>query len=93
MVNRVRAVAAQLAAVRAHLTPLLETPTKETLEKLAPLERARLEVAAAFGRSCPETRAMTHAEALPRVTRPASRRAQSREAWETSRRGHSWARF
>ena len=43
-------------------------------------ERARLEVAAAFGRSRPETRAMTHAEALPRVTRPASRRAQSREA-------------
>lgn len=36
---------------------------------------------------------MTHAEALPRVTRPASRRAQSREAWETSRRGRSWARL
>ena len=48
MVNRVRAVAAQLAAVRAHLRPLLEAPTKTTLEKLAPLERARLEVALGF---------------------------------------------
>ena len=48
MGKRVHAVSSQLDSVRSTLAPLMKLPMKETLAKLKPMERARLEVGLSF---------------------------------------------
>ena len=46
--NRLQSITAQLSGVRTHITPLLKLPVPSTLARLAPMERARLQVALGF---------------------------------------------
>jgi hypothetical protein len=48
MSNRLQSITAQLTGVRTHVTPLLKLPVPSTLARLAPMERARLQVALGF---------------------------------------------